>query len=64
ELELCFREFAPFLGKCRFTGCSHTREKDCAVLAALEAGAIAPSRHKSYLSMLEEARALKDWEAL
>ena len=32
ELEGCFREFAPYLGKCQFTGCSHVKEKGCAVL--------------------------------
>ena len=29
ELELAFPEFEPYLGKCRFTGCSHRSEKDC-----------------------------------
>ena len=36
ELEGCFREFAPYLGKCQFTGCSHVKEKGCAVLKAVE----------------------------
>jgi len=61
-LELCFREFEPYLGKCRFTGCSHTKEKGCAVLEALDNGEIAPSRHRSYCDMYEEAKAIKDWE--
>ena len=49
-----FREFRPYLGQCRFHGCSHTKEKGCAVLEALRAGAIQPSRHKSYLRLDEE----------
>lgn len=61
-LELCFREFAPYLGQCRFTGCSHTKEKGCAVLPAVQSGEIAASRHESYLAMYEEARQIKDWE--
>lgn len=61
-LELCFREFAPYLGRCRFTGCSHTKEKGCAVLSAVQSGEIAASRHESYLAMYEEARQIKDWE--
>ena len=61
-LELCFREFSPYLGQCRFTGCSHTKEKGCAVLSAVQSGEIAPSRHESYLAMYEEARQIKDWE--
>ncbi len=31
ELENCFRDFAPYIGGCRFKGCSHTKEKGCAV---------------------------------
>ncbi len=62
DLELCFREFEPYRSRCRFTGCSHTKEKGCAVLAAVESGAIAPSRHRSYCEMYEEARQIKDWE--
>ena len=62
KLELCFPEFSPFLGKCRFTGCSHTKEKGCAVLDALAQGEISASRHKSYCALYEEARARKPWE--
>lgn len=62
ELELCYREFEPYIGQCRFTGCSHTKEKGCAVLEALEKGEIAPSRHRSYCDMYEEAKQIKDWE--
>lgn len=62
KLELCFREFEPYLGHCRFTGCSHTKEKGCAVLSAVESGEIALSRHESYLAMYEEAKQIKDWE--
>ena len=31
-----FIEFAPYLNECRFVGCSHTKEKGCAVLEALK----------------------------
>ena len=56
ELADCFREFAPYVDRCRFTGCSHTVEKGCAVLAALEAGEIAPSRHESYCELYRQAQ--------
>ena len=58
-----FREFAPFLGQCCFVGCSHTKEKGCAVLEALRRGQIAPSRHASYVRLYEELKPLKEWEA-
>lgn len=57
-----FREFAPFLGQCRFVGCSHTREKGCAVLEALRKGDIQKSRHDSYLRLCEELKPLQDWQ--
>ena len=64
ELELCFREFEPYRTGCRFTGCSHTKEKGCGVLAAVEREEISLSRHKSYCEMYEEARQIKDWEVV
>ena len=57
-----FPEFRPYLGQCRFQDCSHTREKGCAVLAALKEGKIQPSRHKSYLRLYEELKPLQEWQ--
>ena len=62
ELQYCFREFSPYLGKCRFQDCSHRSEKGCAVLDAVKAGKIPCSRHQSYVAMYEEAAKIKDWE--
>ena len=62
ELQHCFPEFTPYLGRCRFNDCTHRSEPDCAVLAALAAGEIQPSRHSSYVRLWEEANAIKDWE--
>lgn len=62
DLPRTFREFAPYVDECRFTGCSHTCEKGCAVLEAVRAGKIAPSRHESYLLLYREVRDIHDWE--
>lgn len=62
KLELCFAEFEPYLGKCGFPDCSHISEKKCAVREAVEKGAIAESRYRSYCEMYEEAKQIKDWE--
>lgn len=56
-----FVEFRPYLGECRFVGCSHTREKGCAVLAAVKAGQIPKSRHQSYLRLCDELKGLRSW---
>lgn len=56
-----FVEFRPYLGECRFVGCSHTREKGCAVLAAVKTGQIPKSRHQSYLRLCDELKDLRSW---
>ena len=67
ELELkerlpeTFLEFRPWLGRCRFVGCSHTREKGCAVLAAVREGQIPASRHESYVRLCKELKDLRAW---
>lgn len=62
ELEGCFPEFEPYLGTCRFTSCSHTCEKGCAVISAVNGGNISSSRHSSYKTMFDEAKNIKDWQ--
>ena len=62
ELQYCFPEFAPFIGSCRFTDCTHRSEPDCAVRAAAETGQIPPSRLESYQRLWEQANRKKDWE--
>ena len=61
-LAATFREFRPCLEECRFVGCSHTKEKGCAVLAAVAEGRISKSRHASYVRLYEQARLHRDWE--
>lgn len=62
DLQYAFREFAPYLTDCRFTGCAHVKEKGCAVLAAVEAGKIARSRHASYVKLYDSVKDLKEWQ--
>lgn len=60
ELAGCFPEFAG-AGSCRFPDCSHTCEKGCGVLEAVEEGTVARSRHESYCEMYKEAKEIKEW---
>ena len=62
SLARCFREFVPYLGSCQFQNCSHVKERGCAVLAALRAGEIAPTRHQSYVRLYQQAKEIPDWE--
>jgi ribosome biogenesis GTPase len=62
SLAYCFRDMEPYLGQCRFVNCAHVREAGCAVIEALEDGAIMKSRHASYVQMYEEIKDIKEWE--
>ena len=62
NLQNCFPEFIPYIGRCRFNDCTHRSEPDCAVIAAETAGVIQPTRRSSYIRLWEEASAVKDWE--
>lgn len=56
ELKYYFPEFDSYEGTCRFLGCDHVHEPDCAVKAAVEAGEIHEIRYKDYLEMYEELK--------
>ncbi|MEG1779291.1 MAG: ribosome small subunit-dependent GTPase A, partial [Oscillospiraceae bacterium] len=62
EVQHCFREFEPYIEHCRYTGCSHITDRDCAVLKALAEGKISKERHQSYVSMYEASKQIKEWE--
>ena len=57
-----FPEFAPYVDQCRFTGCTHTKEKGCRVLQAVKDGDIPASRHRSYLRLYDELKDLRAWQ--
>ena len=57
ELELLFPEFSPYLGKCRFTGCSHISEPSCGIKEAVQNGKISQNRYESYTAFYKELNA-------
>ena len=62
NLQYAFPDFGKYLGDCRFDDCSHRKEPDCAVRAAVEAGDIEASRYESYLKLYERSSQIKAWE--
>jgi ribosome biogenesis GTPase len=50
-----FSEISNLSNQCRYTDCSHTQEKGCAVLAALKKEVISTERYQNYLKMLKES---------
>jgi ribosome biogenesis GTPase len=60
EVAHCFPEIAPLEAACRFRGCAHLTEPDCAVTAAVRDGSVAESRYRSYVTLREEAAAAEE----
>ena len=54
DLAGCFREFSPYIGKCKFSDCAHLKETGCAVTEALSSGKIPRSRYESYARIYAE----------
>ncbi len=62
NLDEFFSEFSEYRDMCRFIGCSHTKEDDCAVIEALNEGKIQPSRYESYKKMYSELEAIPKYK--
>lgn len=56
ELRDYFPEFYKYEGKCRFNGCVHVNEPDCAVKEAVEKGHIGQSRYDNYVQFYNEIK--------
>lgn len=56
ELKDYYPEFEPYFGQCRFNGCNHMSEPDCAVKRAVENGEINRARYEGYRHLFEELR--------
>ena len=62
DLPSAMREFNSYIGECRYTKCSHTKEDGCAILEAVREGKIPKSRHESYLDIYETLKKKKKWD--
>ncbi len=56
ELKSLYPELQPFEGKCRFIGCLHQSEPDCAVKAAAQQGLLSQARYARYVEILEDVQ--------
>lgn len=61
DLEDCFPEFKTYIGNCKFTGCLHNKEPNCAIKNAVENSEINAKRYKFYVKTLEEIMSRKQW---
>ena len=61
--QLCsfYPEFEQYAHACRFQGCVHVQEPDCAVKEALSEGKIDPIRYENYKLLYEELKEQKGY---
>jgi ribosome biogenesis GTPase / thiamine phosphate phosphatase len=57
-LDATFSDVEELAAECRFGDCSHQHEPGCAVLGAVESGALAPERLDSWRKLQRELRAM------
>ena len=62
DLPYTFREFKDYIGECKYTKCTHTKEEGCAILEAIKEGKISKSRHDSFLELYEVLKNKKEWD--
>lgn len=62
DLRFYFSEFDEYEGKCRFNGCVHVNEPDCAVKQAVEDGMIHKVRYENYLDIYQELKSLRRYQ--
>ncbi|MCU7495153.1 MAG: ribosome small subunit-dependent GTPase A [Ignavibacteria bacterium] len=53
-LDETFGEISALAGNCRFNNCTHTVEKGCAVLQAIQEGTLSKERYHNYMKMQKE----------
>lgn len=61
ELRDYFNEFLPYEPYCRFQGCMHLSEPDCAVKQALSEGKIHQSRYENYALLAGELKNVRKY---
>lgn len=63
NLAKCFFDFRDYIDGCRFNSCSHTVEKGCSLIEAVNRGDVEKSRHESYAALWEELKNVSKWNS-
>ncbi len=62
SLPYTFPEFEEYLGCCRYTKCTHTKEEGCRILEAVKEGIIPEERHASYMALFGDLKNKHAWD--
>ena len=60
DLACAYHDFDELSRQCRFRGCLHNSEPDCAVKEAVQEGTISKERYEHYLTFLKECKEYKE----
>ena len=61
DLPLTMREFSNYIGLCKYTKCTHTKDEGCAIIEAVKRGDIPKTRHESFCELYDVLKAKKKW---
>lgn len=61
DLKYTFREFDKYIGSCKYTKCSHTKEEGCAIINAVKENEISKSRHDNYCMLYDVLKNKPKW---
>lgn len=61
DLQSYYEEFKKYIPNCRFKGCAHINEPDCAVKNAVLKNEIDKDRYENYRAMYNELKNVKKW---
>lgn len=64
EVQNYYNEFIPYICECRYLGCMHNKEPDCAVKDAVNRGELPKGRYERYIRIIEtidEERRKQQW---
>jgi ribosome biogenesis GTPase len=61
DLDKLFIEFIPYIDKCEFRGCSHIKERNCAVRSAAEDRKIDYGRYERYCKFYQKLKDSSKW---
>ena len=54
-MDALYEDITALAAACRFRDCDHSNSRDCAILAAVENGSLAPERYDAYMKQLAES---------
>lgn len=59
ELQIYYPEFTEFENKCKFTGCRHISEPECAIKEAVKHGQVSTERYERFIQIYNSLKEIK-----